>query len=122
MLRSLRALVSEIQVIRVVGSAGEAQEASEAILRLQPDVAILDVRLAGGTALDVLKGIGAERPNAPVVIVLTNDADPRYCRACLKVGADFFFDKSLEFHKVVEVLHSLAASLEPRWVREGGPD
>jgi two-component system OmpR family response regulator len=40
-----------------------------------------------------------------LVVVLTNLSDSQYRRKCLDAGADFFFDKSSEFNKVIQVLN-----------------
>ena len=48
------------------------------------------------------------RPPNTKVIVFTNYAFPQYRERSLALGADFFFDKAREFHRVREVLHDLA--------------
>jgi len=43
------------------------------------------------------------------VIVLTNYAFPQYRAKSLALGADHFFDKAREYHRVREVLEELAS-------------
>jgi len=43
------------------------------------------------------------------VIVLTNYAFPQYRAKSLALGADYFFDKAREYHRVREVLDHLVA-------------
>ncbi|MCK7481263.1 MAG: hypothetical protein M0C28_31790 [Candidatus Moduliflexus flocculans] len=43
---------------------------------------------------------GQARNAAAVVIVLTNYPLPQYRDRCLEAGADFFFDKSVQFEDV----------------------
>jgi DNA-binding NarL/FixJ family response regulator len=50
---------------------------------------------------------GARPPNT-TIIVFTNFAFPQYRERSLKLGADYFFDKAREFHRVREVLRQLA--------------
>ena len=40
--------------------------------------------------------------------MFTNYAFPQYRDRSLALGADYFFDKAREFHRVREVLHELA--------------
>jgi hypothetical protein len=40
--------------------------------------------------------------------VFTNYAFPQYRDRSLLLGADYFFDKAREFHRVREVVHTLA--------------
>ena len=41
--------------------------------------------------------------------MLTNYPYPQYKKKCMDAGADFFFDKSREFEKVIEVLSGICA-------------
>lgn len=90
-------------MIEVIGEADNVQQAIEHIRQQGPDVVILDIRMPGGNGIDVLREI-EKNDQAPVVIMLTNYPYPQYKRKCMDAGADFFFDKSREFEKVVEVL------------------
>ena len=93
---------------RVVGEASTPAEAIPGILRTQPDVAILDFHLRGGTGLDVLRGIRAGAP-ATLVVMLSNETDPAYRRICLTAGASCFLDKSTEFERITEMVSSRMA-------------
>ena len=102
----LRAMVSDLEHADLIGDARDFTEALDLITELNPDMVILDLRLPGGNGLEILKNI-KQRPDAPLVTVLTNHADPIYREHCLKAGADFFFDKSTEFERAIEVIRSL---------------
>lgn len=99
----IRMLLSELEKIEMIGEAENVQEAIESIRHLGPDVVILDIRMPGGSGIDVLKEIVKE-DRVPIIIMLTNYPHPQYKKKCMDAGADFFFDKSREFEKVVEVL------------------
>lgn len=102
----LMRLLAEISGIERLDPADTVASASEAVRRLRPDVLILDMQMPGGSGLDVLKVINKDQI-ACAVIVLTNFAYPQYRRKCMQSGAQFFLDKSTEFEKVREVLHTL---------------
>jgi DNA-binding NarL/FixJ family response regulator len=102
----LRTMLSELQGVEVVGQAEDAVEATKSILELKSDVVILDIRMLGGSGIDTLRNIKRVAP-APRVIMLTNYPYPQYRKRCMEAGADFFFDKSSEFHKVTEVLEQM---------------
>lgn len=105
----LRTLVDEVGGVHVVGCAGGLREARAALETMRPDVMVLDLRLGDGSGLDLLRELAPSRP-APRVIVLTNEAWPQYRRECLAAGAEWFFDKTTEFHRVPEVLAAAAGS------------
>jgi Response regulator containing a CheY-like receiver domain and an HTH DNA-binding domain len=62
--------------------------------------------MPGGSGVDVLKYIKKEQPST-VVIILTNYPYPQYRQECMDEGANFFFDKSIELAKVIDVCRGL---------------
>ena len=99
----LKAMLSELTEIEIIGQAQDGIEATSSIRKLKPDVVILDIRMPGGSGIQVLQNIKKDK-QAPIVIILTNYPYPQYRKKCMEVGADFFFDKSTEFEKIPEVL------------------
>ncbi len=99
----LAELISEIEGVEVVGQAEDAHQSLEAIQRLRPDVVTLDIRMPGGSGIQVLEAIKKSTAD-PVVIVLTAFPYPQYRQKCLAAGAEYFFDKAAEFEQVAEVL------------------
>ena len=99
-------LLTNISEIEIIGQARNAPEAIASILALQPDVVILDIQLAGGTGIDVLKKIREEKCGA-VVIMFTNHPYPQYKKKCEEAGANYFFDKTSEFEQIVTVIEKL---------------
>lgn len=102
----LKIMFSELPGIEIVGEARNVSEALNSIKKLHPDVVILDIKMPGGNGISVLENI-KKIELAPVVIMLTNYPYPQYRKKCMDLGADFFFDKSTEFEKVMEVLEQL---------------
>lgn len=102
----LISMLSELEELEVIGQTEEAQEAVDSILKLKPEVVVLDICLRGGSGIEVLHQIKQADP-APTVIMLTNYSYSQYREKCLKTGADFFFDKSTEFEQVREALREL---------------
>jgi DNA-binding NarL/FixJ family response regulator len=97
--------VAEIPNARVVGSADAVASALEGMKTVQPRVLILDIQLRGGSGFRLLKQMraaGLTRPEA--IIIVTNYPSDDYRTASRECGADHFFDKASEFHKVREVL------------------
>ena len=99
----LISLLADLRGIEVVGQAEDAIEARNLAEKLRPDVAILDLRMPKGSGADVLYDIKKLHPT-PKVIMLTNYPHPENRKKCMDGGADYFFDKSNEFQKVVSVL------------------
>jgi DNA-binding NarL/FixJ family response regulator len=108
-LKLLEKLLSGMAGIQLVGSSGEAGRATHEIHSLDPDVVILDIELIGGSGIDVLKNIRSNKPSLPVVIVYSSQSGVGFKRACLRLGADFVFDKSRDYVRLAETLRAIGA-------------
>jgi DNA-binding NarL/FixJ family response regulator len=95
-------MLDELAGVEIVGQAENVVEAISAIGNLKPDVVILDIRMPGGSGIDVLENI-KQNDSALLVIILTNYPYPGYRQKCLQAGADFFLDKSTEFDQIPEL-------------------
>jgi DNA-binding NarL/FixJ family response regulator len=102
--------VRRFREIRIVGYAEDVPQAVESVAKLRPDVVILDIQMPGGSGIDVLETIKKNKPS-PIVIMFTNYPYPQYRNKCLAAGADFFFDKSLEFDALTDTLKNLIVYL-----------
>jgi DNA-binding NarL/FixJ family response regulator len=103
----VKILLSVFEELEFIGQASNVNDAVEAILKLKPDVVILDIRLVGGNGMKVLERIKKEEPS-PLVIMLTNYPYPQYREKCRHLGAEYFFDKVTEIESFVKVLKFLA--------------
>jgi DNA-binding NarL/FixJ family response regulator len=92
-------MLDELAEVEIVGQAENVAEAISAIRIVKPDVVILDIRMPGGSGIDVLQEIKQDEV-APMIIMLTNYPYPAYRQKCLQAGADFFLDKSTEFDQI----------------------
>lgn len=108
MRKRLAEMISQVEGVEIVGKAERSQEAIEAIQKLKPNVVILDIKMPGGNGIGVLEHIKKNNTNTKVIIIMfTNYPYPQYRKKCMDLGADYFFDKSTEFEKVIEVLRGL---------------
>ncbi len=104
--KRLKRMLADEPQVQVIGEAGDAQGGTDAILRLKPDVVLLDIHLLDGSGIDVLERLKKTTPS-PAVIILTDYPYPEYRQLCLAAGADFFFVKSTEFDQVIPALNQL---------------
>ena len=101
--------LAEIPNVEIVGHANTEYDALALLRGSAWDAAVLDLQLKQGTGLGVLKTLGeGTRPAHAKIIVFTNYAFPQYRNRSMLLGADYFFDKAREFHRVREVVANLA--------------
>ncbi len=108
---------SLVEAIDATGSArvgAIADSAAAAVRALEDrtfDAVIVDLQLREGSGIDVLAHLQRRQMlGSTLAVVLTNHALPTYRQRCEHYGAHHFFDKSLEFDRVIEVLERLASS------------
>ena len=107
--------LSEIPNLEIIGQAESESDALALLGGGGWDAVVLDLQLKEGTGLGVLKKLKqGGRPSNTKVIVFTNYAFPQYRDRSLSLGADFFFDKAREFHRVRDVVADLASGGPPR--------
>ena len=84
--QAVRMLFATEGEFTVVGEAGDAPEAVELIASLQPDVAVTDLHLAGGSAVPLIEQIHARFPKV-AILVLTSARAHDVAAAVRKAGA-----------------------------------
>ena len=102
--------ISSLDNVDIVGSADTATGAIAALQCVACDVIVLDLQLRAGHGFNVLSALRtwSDRPRV-TVIVLTNFSSPAYRERSMQGGADYFFDKALDYDRVTDVLEQLAA-------------
>jgi DNA-binding NarL/FixJ family response regulator len=103
----LRGLLSEIAPVSVTGEFWCAPTVIFGMRCAPPDVLLLDIDLAVGNGMDVLRVASAEVP-ATKVIMVTNHGDQIYRTHCINAGAYAFYDKSHELDALRRSLERLA--------------
>jgi len=68
---------------------------------------ILDIVLKKGNGFEVLRQTAVQEYRSKIM-VLTNYAYPEYRERSLNMGADYFFDKSMELHLALEKAAEMA--------------
>ena len=99
-------IISEVEDVNIVGQAENTIETMLLTKELNPDLILLDIRMPGGTGMDIIDKIKKFNPKI-IIIILTNYHYPEYKQKCIKKGADYFFSKSDEFEKITEVIEEL---------------
>lgn len=108
----IKEVVEAPGLLEVTGFVTTAQDAIDVCLATSPDALIVDLHLAQGSGIDVIKTIRRQcEPHLqPVILVLTNHATPQLEKACRRVGANYFLDKSKDFAQVRTILLEAFAS------------
>jgi DNA-binding NarL/FixJ family response regulator len=111
--RKIALLFGAIAGVRIVGEAEDGDTALAAIREHRADVAVVDLRLAAGSGIDLIAALTQTMPQV-VTIALTNHSGPAFRAACKTAGAHFFFDKTAEFDAACRTIECLASTRSSR--------
>ena len=87
-----RALVTAMPDFELVGESADGEEALRLVRESDPDMVLLDVRMAGLDGIEVASRLTAEDPSRVIVLVSSGDLRPLsgLARSC---GADALVNK-----------------------------
>jgi len=101
----VRSLLDDTE-FEVVGEAGSGREASEAVRRTQPNLVLLDIRMADGDGLEALRAIKKEFPDTKVVMLTTYE-HPTYKVNALEAGASGYLLKGMPHDEMLASLRNI---------------
>ena len=105
----LKGLLAQSAGVQLRFVQQDAALATLSVAAWRPDVVILDVRLRGAEIQAALSALKKEWPGMRVVISAFF-FEPHQRAAYLRDGADFFFDKSLEWSELIAFLRTVSAA------------
>jgi DNA-binding NarL/FixJ family response regulator len=104
----LAALINDQSDMRVVGQGSTGHEAIKLFRDLNPDIALMDLRLPDISGIDAMVTILSEFPKARVIIVTSSEGDVEMQRA-LEGGAKGYMLKSMPPKEVLEAIRKVHA-------------
>lgn len=110
-----RHILEQCSDLKVVGDAEDGQHALELIEHLQPDVAILDIRMPKINGVDVVRRMKEIAPNTEALMLTAYDDDD-YILALMTAGALGYLLKTArpsELIEAVQRVHQGEAVLHP---------
>jgi DNA-binding NarL/FixJ family response regulator len=102
-------LLSDIPNVEIVGETIDGIETAVQVRKLKPNIVILDLQMPKLSGLEILPRLKEIEPS-PVIVVLTNYSTSPMKAMCTRKGADFFFDKSTEFEKAIDVIEGMSTA------------
>lgn len=103
----LRTLLAVEPSLEVVGEAANVAEGIEAGSRLQPDVALLDIRLPDGSGIEVCRQLLKRSPDTRVLMV-TSVVDDTVVDDAIRAGAHGYLLKEIDGRGLVNAIHDVA--------------
>lgn len=106
--KGIAALVSAEQDLELVGEAASAVEALTMVPRLEPDVAVLDVRLPDGNGVELCRDLQSRMPDLRC-LMLTSYDDHQALMDATMAGAAGFVLKGVVTEELVQAIRTVGA-------------
>lgn len=105
--QGLRAVVEDAGGFTLAGEAGTAKEALDLAIALRPDAAIVDLKLADGSGLTLMRDLRARVPDIRVLVLTMHD-DEAYLVEAVRLGALAYIVKGAPSSEIVLGLRAIA--------------
>lgn len=105
--KGIRDFLQEDGDIEVIAEAGDGAKVKELLTSLQPDVAVLDVRMPFATGIEVTRWIREQSLPIRVLILSAYDDDP-FVRAAMQAGANGYVLKNAEADEITAAVRKIA--------------
>ena len=102
----LRAMLTGQRGLELVGEATNGREALELCRRLQPDLALIDVRMPELDGLATCRAIKQECPATSVILVTVHE-NPEYLLEALKAGAAGYVLKDISQRELITAVYGV---------------
>ena len=99
-------LINKRPDLQVCGEAGSAPEALQRIGAIQPDIAIVDITLASGSGIELIKDLQSQHPEV-AVLVLTMHDETVYALRALRAGARGYIMKAEATTKIIQAIRTV---------------
>jgi DNA-binding NarL/FixJ family response regulator len=101
-------LINQQTDLRVCGEAEDAPHALQAIEAQQPDVAVVDITLATGSGLELVKDVRRVAPKVAMVVLSMHD-ESLYAERVLRAGARGYVMKKETTKKIITAIREVLA-------------
>jgi len=102
----LRKRLEKATGVSVVGESSNSTGATAMILNRNPDVAIVNSMLDGGSGLDVLRHV-RQLMIPPTIIVVTDNPSLDHNNAYSVAGADFIVGRAADDRRIIDIIRLL---------------
>src|SRR5690606_12010176 len=117
----MKSLLERHADFEVVAEAAAADEAVQKAMQHEPDIVLMDIRLAGSSGIDACEEITTALPDTKVVM-LTSYADDELLFAAIRAGASGYVLKQIGSGELIQAVEAAArgeATLDPSLTQRG---
>ncbi len=93
------------------GEAANGEEALSSILKNNPSLVLLDIRMPKLTGIDIIR-IAREQGYNGRFIILSGYSDFSYAQAAIRYGVEYYLTKPIDEDELLDAIHTIRESIE----------
>jgi DNA-binding NarL/FixJ family response regulator len=94
--------------MKVIGETGNPLDIIDDVMKLKPDLIILDLSMPGRSGLDVLKDIKTLLPESKI-LVMTMMPEDQFAKRTLKAGASGYITKDSAVDEIINAIRKISS-------------
>lgn len=102
----LKSLLTSDANLEVVGEATTGEEALQAVVRLRPDIVLMDIGMPGNEGLEATREVIQSVPETRV-LMLTMHEDSAMLQECLRAGASGYIIKRAAESELIDAIYAV---------------
>ena len=106
---TLRALIDQEPDLRVVGEAADGNEVIDVVEEVDPDIALIDIRMPNRDGLAATRALTKRHPSRPRIVVFTTFELDEYVYEALQAGAAGFLLKRVAPTELLDAIRLVAS-------------
>lgn len=95
--------LKDVKNLKILGSVRNGTSGYKRIVNEKPDIILLDIQLPGTNGLKILELL-KDQEHKPYIIIFTNNSNFYFKERCFALGADEFYDKSVQFEEAIKAI------------------
>lgn len=99
----------------IAGEAGNGDQAYEQILKIKPDVVLMDIRMPGITGLEVIEKLQTTDFTGKIVII-SSFTDFTYAQQAIRLGVQNYLTKPIDEDELIQILKNLKNELDAEYI------
>lgn len=103
----LRALFGSVSDMQVIGEASEGEATVEGVIKAQPDVVLMDIKMGGLNGIEATRRILRTAPHVGVIVVTMLEADDSVF-AAMRAGARGYVLKGADQEEMLRTIRAVA--------------
>lgn len=97
--------------------AANGIEALDAIMKYNPDVVLMDIRMPKLTGLELVKQV-REHGYSGIVVIISGYSDFSYAKEAIALGVEYYLTKPVEEEELLDIMKKVIAKLEAEQAKE----